>query len=93
MEAEAVEVGKRGWVERVGQRMDGEAVEWYAKLADDGRDGQDAARASGVNTQSYTAPRQAIGSSEDNGAERAANGNALNTEQATGKDIVHGIAI
>jgi hypothetical protein len=31
----AVEVGKRGWVERVGQRSDGDVVEWYARLAGD----------------------------------------------------------
>jgi hypothetical protein len=31
----SVEVGKRGWVERVGQRSDGDVVEWYARLAGD----------------------------------------------------------
>jgi hypothetical protein len=40
MEAESVEVGKRGWVKRVGQTMDGEVVEWYAKLQDYSRENE-----------------------------------------------------
>jgi len=32
---ESVEVGKRGWVERVGQTLDGDAADWYARFAGD----------------------------------------------------------
>lgn len=42
MERASVEVGKRGWVERVGARMDGRAEDWFARLAE--REGRGGAR-------------------------------------------------
>ncbi len=39
MERASVAVGMRGWVERVGARMEGRAEDWYAQLAEGGAGG------------------------------------------------------